>query len=348
MENTNNEIKKMKAIVYTEYGPPEVLKLTEVDKPTPKANEVLIRIYATTINYGDIVARNFRKVSPGKFAMPLLFWLIAKLAFGIRKPRKKILGNEFSGVVEAVGNDVTLYKPSDEVFGYSSQGMKAYAEYIVLPEEKGILAPLPANMSFEEAAVVPMGSIMALNLLRKVDLQSGQQILINGASGGIGSAAVQLAKHHFGAHVTGVCGTPRVEFVKSLGADKVIDYTQENFWEAQNGETYDIVFDTSLGHSSFSQVKHVLKPNGKYLLAQFKMRQLGQMLRTKLFGNKKVICALSPERKEDLIEVKELIEAGKIKAVIDRTFSFEQIAEAHRYVEDGHKKGHIVITVTTE
>ncbi|MFX1511461.1 MAG: NAD(P)-dependent alcohol dehydrogenase [Promethearchaeota archaeon] len=334
----------MKAIIYTEYGPPEVLKLHEVDKPTPKDKEVQIRIYATTVNYGDLVARNFRNVSPRKFAMPMLFWLIAKIAFGTRKPRNKILGNEFSGVVEAVGDKVNLLKPGDKVFGYSSQGMKAYAEFIVLPEEKGILAPLPSNLSFEEAAVLPMGSIMALNLLKKVNLHPGKKILINGASGGIGSAAVQLAKHHFGAEVTGVCGTPRLEFVKSLGADKVIDYTKENFWD-QSGELYDIVFDTSLGNSSFSKVKDTLKPNGIYLLAQFKMRQLGQMLRTKLFGNKKVICALSPERKEDLLEVKELIEAGKIKAVIDRKFPFEKMAEAHRYIEEGHKKGHIVVTL---
>ncbi len=195
-------------------------------------------------------------------------------------------------------------------------------------------------MSYEETTVLPMGSIMALNLLKKVDLQKGQKILINGASGGIGSAAVQLASNHFGAEVTGVCGTPRLEFVKALGAKKVIDYTKEKFWE-----TYDIVLDSSLGKSSFKQVKYILKPTGCYLLAQFKLRQLGQMLRTKLYGSKKVICALSPEKKDDLLDIKDMIEAGKIKAIIDKKFSFEQMVEAHRYAESGDKRGHITVTL---
>jgi NADPH:quinone reductase-like Zn-dependent oxidoreductase len=217
MSKNRNENQIMKAIIYTEFGPPEVLKLTEVDKPYPKDNEVLIRIYATTLGYGEIVARNFRNVSPSKFAMPLLFWLIAKIAFGIRKPRKKILGSQFSGQIEAVGKDVTLFKKGDQVFGYTSQSMKTYAEYITVPED-GILSIKPSNVTFEEAAVLPYGGIMALTLLRdKVNLQPGQKILINGASGGIGSATVQLAKSHFGTNVTGVCGTPRLEFVKSLG-----------------------------------------------------------------------------------------------------------------------------------
>ncbi|MFX0184918.1 MAG: NAD(P)-dependent alcohol dehydrogenase [Candidatus Hodarchaeota archaeon] len=332
----------MKAIIYTEYGPPEVLKLAEVDKPTPKNNEVLIRIYATTLGYGDVVARNFRNVTPGKFAMPLLFWLIAKIAFGISKPRNKILGSEFSGQIEAVGKDVTLFKKGDEVFGYSGQSMKAYAEYITLPE-KGVLSLKPSNMTFEEAAVMPYGGIMALTLLRdKVNLQPGQKILINGASGGIGSATVQLAKSNFGANVTGVCGTPRLEFVKSLGADHVIDYTQEDF--TKSGETYDFAFG-GLGRTPFSKVKNSLNPNGRYILTSFKMRQVGQMLRTKLFGNKKVNCVLLPETGKDLREVKELIEEGKLKAFIDKRFPFEQMAEAHRYVEEGHHKGHVVITL---
>ncbi|MFX1250108.1 MAG: NAD(P)-dependent alcohol dehydrogenase [Promethearchaeota archaeon] len=332
----------MKAIVYTEYGPPEVLKLTEVDKPTPKDNEVLIRIYATTINYGDIIARNFRNVSPRKFAMPMLFWFFAKLDFGIRKPRKKILGNEFSGVIESVGKDVTLFKEGDQILGYSGQSLGAYAEYITLPEN-GVLSLKPSNMTYDEAAVVPMGSILALNLLRRANIQPGQKILINGASGGIGSATVQLAKSHFGAEVTGVCGTPRLEWVKSLGADKVIDYTKEDF--TKSGETYDVVFDCSLGKSSFGRVKNSLKQNGRYFLVSFKTRQLVQMLRTKIIGSKKVICVLLPEKGEDLREVKKLVEAGKFKAVIDKRFPFEQMAAAHTYVEEGHKKGHVVITL---
>ncbi|WP_455139345.1 NAD(P)-dependent alcohol dehydrogenase [Candidatus Hodarchaeum mangrovi] len=332
----------MKAVIYTEYGSPEVLKLAEVEKPIPKDNEVLIKIYATTVGYGDLIARNFKKISPNKFAMPLLFWLFAKIAFGIKKPRNKILGSEFSGQIEAVGKNVTIFKKGDLVFGYTGQSMKAYAEYICLPED-GVLSLKPSNMTYEEAAVIPYGSIMALTLLRdKVNLQPQQKILINGASGGIGSAIVQLAKNHFGAEVTGVCGTPRLEFVKSLGADKVIDYTKEDFTES--GETYDIVFG-GLGKTSFSKVKHSLKQNGRYILTSFKMRQIGQMLRTKIFDNKKVICVLLPEKGEDLREVKELIEEGKIKAVIDKQFTFVQMAEAHRYVENGHKKGHIVITI---
>ncbi|MHA2227205.1 MAG: NAD(P)-dependent alcohol dehydrogenase [Candidatus Hodarchaeales archaeon] len=344
MSNKSNENKKMRAIIYTEYGPPEVLKLAEVDKPIPKDNEVLIRIYATTLGYADLVARNFKNISPGKFAMPLLFWIFAKIAFGIRKPRNKILGSEFSGVIESVGKNVTLWKVGNEIFGSSSRHMKAYAEYLVMPED-GILSLKPSNMTFEEAAVVPYGSIMALTLLRKANVQPGQKILINGASGTIGAAIVSLAKFHYSAEVTGVCGTPRLEFVKSLGADKVIDYTTTDFTES--GETYDIVFG-GLGQSPYSKVKHSLKQDGRYILTSFKMRQLGQMIRTKLFGNQKVLCVLLPEKGEDLREAKELIEAGKIKAVIDKRFPFEQMAAAHNYVESGQKKGHIVIQVVQQ
>jgi len=218
--------------------------------------------------------------------------------------------------------------------------MGAYAEYLCMPED-GLVAIKPANMTYEEAAVVPMGAIMASSLLRKVNIQSGQKVLINGASGGIGSIAVQLAKNS-GAEVTGVCGTRRLEYVKSLGADKVVDYTKEDF--AQSGETYDLIFDI-LGKSSFSRCRSSLSQNGRYLLASFKMRQLFQMLWTKIIGSKKVICAMASEKSEDLIFLKELIEAGKIKSVIDRRYPLEQIAEAHRYVEKGHKKGNVVITV---
>lgn len=342
MSNNENKNKKMKAIIYEEFGPPEVLKLTEVDKPTPKNNEMLIRVFAVTIDYGDLVARNFRNISPKKFAMPFLFWLIARMAFGIRKPRKNILGAEFSGQIESVGKDVTMFKEGDQVFGYTGQNMKAYAEYLTMPED-GILSLKPSNMTFEEAAVMPYGGIMALTLLRdKVDLQQGQKILINGASGGIGSATVQLAKSQYGANVTGVCGTPRLDFVKSLGADHVIDYTNEDFTE--NGETYDIVFG-GLGKTPFSKVKNSLNPNGRYVLTSFKMRQVGQMLWTKLFGNKKVNLAILPERSKDLREVKNLIEEGKLKAFIDKRFPFEQMAKAHRYVEEGNKKGQVVIQV---
>ena len=331
----------MKAIVYTEYGPPEVLQLKEVEKPTPKDNEILIRIYATSVTYGDVMVRNRSAVSLRKFTMPGPFWLINVMFFGFRKPKITILGAELAGEIEAIGKDVKLFREGDQVFGYRGQSMGAYAEYLCMPED-GMVAIKPANMTYEEAAVVPYGALMALNLLRKVNIQPGQKVLVNGASGGIGSAAVQLAKSHFGAEVTGVCSTPRLELVKSLGADKVIDYTKEDF--TKSGETYDLIFDI-LGKSSWSRCKSSLSQNGRYLLASFKMRQLFQMLWTKIIGSKKVICALALQKPEDLIFIKELIEAGKIKAAIDKRYPLEQTAEAHRYVEEGLKKGHIVITV---
>jgi NADPH:quinone reductase-like Zn-dependent oxidoreductase len=337
----------MKAIVYTTYGSPEVLQLKEVPKPVPKDNEVLVKIYATSVNFGDIVARNFKEVSPRSFSMPLLFLLFAKIYFGIRKPKITILGSEFSGVIESVGKNVKSLKQGDKVFGYLGQRMGAYAEYLCMPED-GVLAIKPPNITYEEAAVVPYGAIMALALLRKANIQSGQKVLINGASGGIGSVAVQLAKY-YGAEVTGVCGTPRLEFVKSLGADKVIDYTKEDF--TKNLESYDLIFDI-LGKSSFARCKNSLKPNGIYLLASFKMKQLLQMLWTSLSvrflypkSGKRVICSIAPGSREDLLSVKELIEAGKIKSVIDRCFPLEQAAEAHNYVEKGFKRGSVAITV---
>jgi NADPH:quinone reductase-like Zn-dependent oxidoreductase len=330
----------MKAIVYTEYGTPDVLQLKEVVKPAPKDNEVLIRIHATPVNFGDILARDFKSVTPRKFNMPIFFWLPAGLAFGFNKPKKHILGSEFAGEVEAVGTAVTRFKPGDQVFGYRGQNMGAYAEYLCMPED-GVLAIKPANLTFTEAAAIPYGAFYALNMLKKANVQPGQKILINGASGGIGSAAAQLAKSHFGAHVTGVCSTPRVAYVKSLGADKVIDYTREDF--TRNGETYDAIFDV-LGKSSFARCKNSLKPGGLLLFVSFKTKHLLQMLWTSIRGDKRVICALLPEKAEDLLLVKELVEAGKIKAIIDKCYPLEQAAEAHRYVEAGQKAGSVVIT----
>jgi NADPH:quinone reductase-like Zn-dependent oxidoreductase len=332
--------KRMKAIVCTDFGTPDVLQLKEIVKPTPKDNEVLIRVCAASVNFGDLMARNFKAVSPRKFNMPFIFWLPSKITFGLRKPNITILGNELAGEIEAVGKDVKRFKKGDQVFGYPGLRFGAYAEYACLPEE-GCLAIKPANMTYEEAAVVPYGAIMALNLLRKANIQPGQKVLVNGASGGIGSAAVQIAKH-WGAEVTGVCGSPRLEFVKSLGADKVIDYTREDF--TQNGKTYDLILDV-LGKSPFSRVKSSLKPNGILLFASFKMKQLIQMLWTSLVGGQKVICAIAPGSVEDLHSVKELIEAGKIKAVIDRCYPMEKASEAHRYVEQGCKQGNVVIAI---
>ncbi len=332
----------MKAVIFTEYGPPEVLQLKEVEKPIPNDNEVLIRIYATLVSAGDIIARNYRNISPRKFRMPFLFWLMTKIMFGIRKPKStiSILGSEFAGEIKAIGKEVKLFKIGDQVFGYNGPSMGANAEYLCMPED-GMLATKPTNMTYEEAASVPFGAITASNILRKANIKSGQKVLINGASGGIGSYAVQLAKN-LGAEVTGVCSTPRLELVKSLGADKVIDYTKEDF--TQNGEIYDLIFDV-LNKSSYSRCKSSLKQDGIYLLANFKMRQVFQMLRTKLIGSKKVICVVSMEKHEDLIFIKELVEEGKIKSVIDRRYPLEQTAEAHSHFESGDKKGSIVITI---
>ena len=240
----------MKAIIYTEFGPPEVLHLAERPQPVPKDSEVLVRVHATPVAYGDLLARNFKDVTSREFNMPLPLLFPMRLVFGLRKPKVTILGSEFAGEVEAVGSAVTRFKPGDQVMGYLGQRMGAYAEVVCIAES-GSLALKPANMSYAEAAAVPYGAIMATSLLRRAHIQPGQKVLINGASGGIGSAAVQLAKH-YGAEVTGVCGAPRMAYVSSLGADHVIDYATEDF--TQNGETYDLIFDV-LGKSSFAQCK---------------------------------------------------------------------------------------------
>ena len=330
----------MKAIVYTEFGPPEVLHIAEMPKPAPKDNEVLIRVHAAPVNYGDLLARNFKNVSRHEFNMPLPLLLPMRLYFGFNKPKVSTLGSEFAGEIEAVGGNVTRFKPGDQVMGYLGQRMGAYAEYVCMAET-GALALKPANMSFAEAATVPYGAIMATSLLRHGNIQPGQRVLINGASGGIGSAAVQLAKHH-GADVTGVCGTPRLGYVKALGADQVIDYTVEDF--TQNGQTYDLIFDI-LGKSSFSRCKDSLTPHGIYLLASFKTKQLLQMLWTKVVGSQKVVCVLASEKPEDLVFIREIIEAGAYTSIVDRCYLMEQAADAHRYVESGAKAGAVVITL---
>ncbi len=317
----------MKAIVYTKFGSPEVLQLQEVEKPTPKANEVLIKIVATTVVKEDPDMR----ASPG--------------FNGFLKPRNQILGQELAGGIESIGRNVTRFKPGDQVFGFDMFG--AYAEYKCMPEN-GALAIKPVNLSYEEAASIPNGALTALPFLRdKGKIQSGQTVLIYGASGSVGAAAVQLAKY-YGAEVTGVCSTTNLEWVKSLGADQVIDYSQEDF--TQNDKTYDIIFDT-VGKRSFSECKGSLTDKGIYLATVPTPAMMLQALWTAKSGSKKVKFAATglrsaSEKIKDLVFLTELIEAGKIKAVIDRRYPLEQMAEAHRYVEQGHKKGNVVITVT--
>ncbi len=330
----------MKAAVYTEYGPPEILHLTEREKPVPGDQEVMIRVRATSVNYGDIIARNFKSVSPVEFNMFFLFWILAKFAFGYRKPKINILGSVFSGEVDALGRNVTSFTQGDLVFGYLGQNMGAYAEYICIPE-KGCITEKPSGISHEEAAANVYGAIMAVNLLQKMKIQPGHKVLINGASGGIGSAAVQIAKY-YAAEVTGVCGTDGIGFVKSLGADKLIDYTKEDF--RGNGERYDIILDIN-GRCSFSSCKASLKPEGRIFYASFKVKHLLQMLLTSLAGGKKVKCALASGSREDLNSVKELIESGALKPLIVKSFTLEQIAAAHRFVESGHKKGNVAISM---
>jgi NADPH:quinone reductase-like Zn-dependent oxidoreductase len=327
----------MKAIVCTEYGPPEVLQLKEVEKPTPKDNEVLIRIYATSVTTGDCNARGFVFIPPG-------LGLLARLMLGFRKPKNPILGADLAGEIEAVGKDVKSFKPGDPVYGIDGNSVGAYAEYKCM-SEAGALAIKPANMTYEEAVAIPFGALTALYFLReKANIQSGQKVLVNGASGAVGTAAVQIAKA-LGAEVTGVCSTKNLEMVKSLGADHVIDYTQEDF--TQNGETYDIILDSVVGKTSFSRCKNSLKPNGFYLAVAGGLPEMIQMVWTGMVGSKKVIFGGGEacERKEYLIFLNELIEAGKLKAVIDKRYPLEQIVEAHRYVDQGHKKGNVVITV---
>ncbi len=323
----------MKAIVCTKYGSPDVLQLQEVEKPAPEDNEVLIRMYAAPVSTADVM---MRKGTP----------FYARLFLGLRRPKRPVPGTGFAGEIEAVGKDVSLFREGDQVFGETGVSFGTYAEYVCVPEE-GVLATKPINMAYEEAAPICDGALTSLSFLKAVgEIQSGQRVLINGASGGLGTAAVQLARH-FGAEVTGVCSTANVEMVKSLGADQVIDYTKEDF--TQIGQTYDIIYDT-VGKSSFSHCRGALTQEGVYLSPVLSLPLLLQVLWTSRAGSKQAkfsATGLRPasELRPLLDELKEMIEAGEIKSVIDRRYALAQAAEAHRYVETEHKRGNVILTL---
>jgi NADPH:quinone reductase-like Zn-dependent oxidoreductase len=302
----------MKAIVATKYGGPEVLQLQEIQKPTPKGNEILIKVHATTVSAGDFRMRSF--------TVPPLFWIPARLTLGLTKPKNPIYGMELAGEVEAIGKAVTRFKIGDQVFASTlTENFGGYAEYKSLPEQ-AMVAKKPVNMTYEEAAAIPIGATTALRLLRQGNIQSRQKVLIYGASGSVGTYAVQLAKY-FGTEVTAVCSTSNLDLVRVLGARHVIDYTKEDI--SSRDEQYDIIFDT-VAKFPKSQYSRVLAPNGKFV----SMAKLD-----------------SKESMENLIYIKELIESGDVKAVIDRCYPLEHMVDAHRYVDAGHKRGNVVITV---
>ena len=318
---------KMKAIICEKYGSSDVLQLASINKPIPKDNEVLIKIHATAVSSGDV---HLRKADP----------FVIRLFFGLLKPRRPVLGYVLAGKVEATGKNVKRFKKGDSIYGTTGMQMGAYAEYTCLPED-GVLAIKPNNMTCEEAAAIPFGGNTALYFLRKGNIKYGQKVLVYGASGAIGTAAIQLAKY-FGAEVTGVCSTTNLKMVKALGADKVIDYKTTDF--TKNGETYDVIFDT-VGKSSFSGSMQSLKEKGFYILAAAGVSAMLRGAWTSMISSKKVISGVMSETAEDLVLFKALIEEGTVTAVIDKTYPLKDIAEAHAYVEKGHKKGNVVIVI---
>ena len=322
----------MKAAVYERYGPPEVIRLTEVEKPTPKNDEVLIKTYATTVTSGDARVRGLN--------VPFGFGFVSRLAFGVLRPRQPILGTEIAGEIESVGKDVNRFKVGDQVFALSDMGMGCHAEYKCMPED-GAVALKSANLTYEEAAALSFGGTTALDFFRRGKLQSGEKVLVNGASGAVGTAAVQLAKH-FGADVVGVCSSENFELVRSLGARHVIDYTKEDF--TQNGETYDVIVDTA-GTAPYSRSRASLKEGGRLLMVLGGLPEMLKIPWVSVTSSRKVIAGPAAGRAEDLRFLAGLAEAGEFEPVIDRRYPFEQIVEAHRYVDTGRKKGNVIITL---
>lgn len=322
----------MKAIVYTKYGPPDVLQYQDVEKPVPKDNEVLIKIHATTVTVADTRARGFK--------VPTTFWIPARITLGITSPKSKILGMELAGVVESVGKNVTRFKEGDHVFAATLNSQGAYAEYKCMPED-GPIAIKPKNISFEEAAAIPIGARTALHHLGQVNIEEGQKVLVYGASGSVGSYAVQLAKF-FGAEVTGVCSTTNVDLVKSLGADHVIDYKKDDF--SKSGVKYDIIFE-AVGKSSFSDCMKVLKDDGSYINISIPLPSI-PMFWTQMTSKRKIVPGQnSPETPDALNFLRELVEADQLKVAIDAVYPLSQAAEAHTYVDKGHKKGNVVLKI---
>ena len=324
----------MKAVVYDTYGSPDVLRLRELPTPTPGDRDVLIRTYSTTVTSGDWRARSLN--------MPRGFGLMGRLFFGISKPRQPILGTELSGVIESVGRDVTRFKVGDEVFAFADAKMGCHAEYKVMPED-GAVAPKPANLTHDQAAALSFGGTTALIFFRRAKLERGERVLINGASGGVGTAAVQLARH-FGAHVTGVCSGANAQMVKALGADRVVDYTREDF--TSDGEKYDVIMDTA-GNAPFARIKGSLTERGRFIPV---LGSLADLLRTPLVSmtsSRRIIAGPAIPKPDDLRFLARLAEAGELTPAIDRRFPFERMADAHRHVDTGRKKGNVVVTVMT-
>ena len=325
----------MKAVVYTKYGSADVLHIKEVEKPTPANNEVLIKVHAAEATKADCEMRSF------KFAVQW-FWLPLRIGLGITKPKRQILGGYFSGAVESVGKDVTKYKPGDQVFGSAQLRLGAYGEYLCLPASY-TMVPKPSNLSFAEAAAVPLGGLNALHFMRKANIQKGERVLVNGAGGSIGTFAVQIAKA-MGAEVTAVDSTVKQDMLRSIGADQFFDYTREDF--TKSGERYDVIFSMVAG-SSYSSCMKALKPKGRYLMGNPKLSDMLRSVLTSLLTDKRAIFAFAGEKEDELLALKDMIEAGKLKPVVDKVYPMEQAAEAHRRVETEQRLGIIVISLSS-